>query len=274
MSLWFLCAHLRPADKQHINQLLRDERFEGEAHYIDFDARARFGHLPALHGDWTAYGRLLVPSLIAADTCLYLDADLVINLDIRQLQHVLLDGHLLAAASGCAVAESLDRTFFIDSLGWTPAIPYFNSGVVLFNSKLWRKQRADDQWSKLALAHGPALISHDQTILNAICGGHFLVLPDELNNAWYPARPQPPGSNQSVIHFVGSPKPWDVLGRALHRGYDVWQVYHTQQWHKQYGGLTFEKLGRYWKIRRSILKNILGQWPSMANATKKAPASF
>lgn len=274
MSLWFLCAHLWPTDKQHIDELLRDEQFQGEVHYIDFDAKARFGHLPALHGDWTAYGRLLVPSLIAADTCLYLDADLVVNLDIRQLQHLLLDGHLLAAVSGCAVAESLDGAFFTDRLGWAPTIPYFNSGVVLFNSKLWRTQRADDQWLKLVLVHGPALVSHDQTILNAICGGRFLVLLDEFNNAWPPVRPQPLGAHQSVIHFVGSPKPWDVFGRTLHEGHGAWQVYHTQQWHKQYGGLTFEKLDRYWKIRRSILKNILAQWPPKANAPKKVPASF
>ena len=79
-----------------------------------------------------AYGRLLIPKLIAADTCLYLDADLIINHDIRQLQHLILDGYLLAAVKGYVVAEALDGDFFIDKLSWGPTTPYFNSGVVIF----------------------------------------------------------------------------------------------------------------------------------------------
>ncbi|RYG00415.1 MAG: glycosyltransferase family 8 protein, partial [Chitinophagaceae bacterium] len=91
LVLWFLCSNFESKHKDSIKRLLHGERFEGQLIFIDFDARKRFGHLGSLHGDWTTYGRLLIPEYIDRDVVLYLDADLIISVDILNLADFDLD---------------------------------------------------------------------------------------------------------------------------------------------------------------------------------------
>lgn len=256
LKLWFLCADFRAQDKDNISQLLKSEGFKGAVEFIDFDAKAIFGHLRSLHGDWTAYGRLLIANHVKSDSALYLDADLVILLDILTLKNFEFEGAILAAVYGCVISWALDGSFFINHLKWSPNESYFNSGIVLFNLKKWREANIEAKWKELAEKYPEDLISHDQTLLNAVCEGHFARLSTQFNNPWYPGDEKPEGADVSIIHFVGSPKPWDIFGRYIHKGNKIFKAYNTPTWEKEYGKLTMEKIGRTWKIKKSIFKHL------------------
>jgi lipopolysaccharide biosynthesis glycosyltransferase len=256
LKLWFLCTDFKKEDKSNISQLLINEHFPGTTVFIDFDAKDIFGRLPALHGDRTIYGRLLIPKVLNSDYALYLDADLVVSVDVMQLKNFDFQGHFLAAVYGSAVSQQLDKSFFLDELHCSPDLPYFNSGVILFNLKLWREKDIESEWKRLADKYSSHLISHDQTLLNSLCLGMFARLPGSFNNPWFPGNKEPQVAGASIIHFVGAPKPWDYFGQFIHKGYHTWKAYNIPFWQAAYSKLTITKLKRTWEIRRSILRNI------------------
>lgn len=255
LKLWFLCSELKERDKSNLRQLLRDERFKGSVEFVDFNARQNFGHLRSLHGDWTAYGRLLIPDIVKSDNALYLDSDLIINTDILELRNFTTD-KILSAVYGSEVIYSLENPFFIQKLRWKPDTAYFNSGVLIFNIHAWQANNINEKVKKIADQYPNEFISADQTLLNAICEGDFAHLPKKFNVAWYPGEPQAVNIDKAIIHFVGSPKPWDLFGKIIHLGYNTWKEYNTPFWESQYGSTTAGKLRRTWKIRMSILRHL------------------
>jgi lipopolysaccharide biosynthesis glycosyltransferase len=256
LKLCFLCSDMHENDKNNINHLLRIEEFSGSATYVDFDAKEIFGHLRSLHGDWTGYGRLLIEKYIQSDIALYLDADLVVCTDVLKIKNFDFQGKILAAVRGSTVSWALERTFFIEKLKFRPETDYFNSGVVLFNLKEWKAVDAGTKWKIIAEKYPNELLSIDQTLLNAVCEGNFAHLPPEFNNPWYPGKEEPENAENSIIHFVGSPKPWDIFGKIIHEGYKIWNAYNTTVWKNAYSKITLNKLKRTWKIKNSLLRQL------------------
>lgn len=256
LTFWFLCSELTERDKANVRKLLDSENFKGNIEFADFDAKRSFGHLRSLHGDWTAYGRLLIADIVPMDVALYLDADLVINLDILSLKEFRLDDQLVGAVFGSLIVHTLDKLFFINQLGWRDDKRYFNSGVVIMNLQKWRSDNVEKQWKDLANKFKDDLVSHDQTVLNALCGGNFAQLPKEFNMPWGANKPKPELADKSILHFVGSPKPWDLFGKYAHNGYQCWNNYNTPFWKTEYGKMTPDKWSRTWNIRRSLFRSM------------------
>lgn len=259
LKLYFLCSSLDQSDKNNINSLLIKEVFTGEIYFIDFDPVKLFGHLNSLHGDYTNYGRLLIPGLIKNDTALYLDSDLIILVDILLLKNYDFKGEVIAATFGCQIKYALDHAFFEKRLNWNAEMEYFNSGVLLFNLRKWRENAMDDKWKELADKYPKELISHDQTLLNAICKGSFAHLDSSFNTLWEPGIQIPKNSRLGILHFSGSPKPWDVSGKFVHKGYSTWLAYNSVDWNKNYSKISALKLSRSWKIKKSIFRHMIRQ---------------
>ena len=148
----------------------------------------------------------------------------------------------------------IDKDLFINDLKWSVEQGYFNAGVLLFNLKKWRESNMEAKWKDLAEKYPEQLISHDQTLLNALCEGNFAHLSPVFNNPWYPDSEKPEDADNSIIHFVGSPKPWDLFARNIHKGNKTWNAFTTNTWRKQYSKIKMDKIIRTWKIRRSMLK--------------------
>lgn len=260
LKLWFFCSECKPIHKAAIKRLLQQQDFLGEQEFPDFDAKRLFGHLRSLHGDWTGYGRLLIPEYISADRALYLDSDLLVLLDVLQLAAFDFDGHVLAAAGGGEARYAMEHAFLLGELGIAPQVPYFNSGVLLLNLSAWREQNLQQAWQSLANKYPTQWLAIDQTILNALVCGRFAQLAPVFNNAWYPGETQPPNASQSILHFVGSPKPWDYFGRFLHGGHSLWKEYNPKGWEGQIQISIPAKLRRTWKIKNSIAGKLKQKW--------------
>lgn len=253
LKIYILCSNLSITDKNNINELLKTENFGGESVLIDYDAYKVFKSLRGFNGDYTTYGKLLIARLVKEDVVLYLDSDLIINLDVLELEFFDFQEKAIAAVFGSKVKHVLDRSFLIDKQQWHEDTAYFNAGIILFNLSKWRQEGIDKRWEAMTQTYPSEFISHDQTILNALSKGSFRRLPAKFNVAWKPGRTLLK-TDEKIIHFLGSPKPWDIMGPTLHSGYDLWNTYDSANWKDIYCGISLRRIRRAWKIRRSILQ--------------------
>ncbi len=257
LTLHFLCSDVSPKHKNNIQSLLQAEGYRGNTEFHDFDAPKTFGHLVSLHGNWTTYGKFLIPDLVNAEYVLYLDTDLLVLADVLKLQDIRFTDHFLAAAPRGPFKNALENKFLVDKLGLSGEARCFNAGVLLLNLKVWKEKNIHAQVEKLCKEYPMDFQSADQTVLNAICAGTFHHLESRFNNIWTPEQ-QPASETDNVIfHFAGSPKPWDFFGKIIHSGHTIWAGYDTNFWDAKYKKLTFAKLHRTWKIRRSLAKHYL-----------------
>lgn len=262
LKLWFLCAGLTEKDKDQIRILLNTEKFRGVYAFLDFDPMEEFGSFSTLHGDRTTYGRLLLADLIDAEELLYLDADLVVEVNVLELENFDFEGHILAAVGGGRFKYVLGSQFYSGKPGLSPEFEYFNAGILLLNLREWRLQQIKKQCLDIALKYKDELPSHDQSILNILCAGNFAKLPPNYNCAWYPDKPKPEVSEKMIFHFVGSPKPWDLFGSFIHTGYNTWKKYLDHSWSIAFKGAMTEDIVRAWNIRRSYIRTFRNKFSS------------
>jgi lipopolysaccharide biosynthesis glycosyltransferase len=254
LSLWFLAMDLNLEDKENIVQLLEKENFKGKHLILDFNPNSEFGEFNSLHGDWTTYGKFLLPEIINEERVLYLDADLVVELDVLDAEEVDLKGYAIGAKYGSMLKFALDGAFITKAFGLPPESDYFNAGILLFNLQMWRSEKIKDFCLSLARKYPNELVSHDQTILNAAFSGSFARLPENYNCAWNANGQKPQVAQKMIIHYAGSPKPWDIGGKIIHAGYNTWIKYLDSDWSKSYYRITSKSLKRLWKIRRSYVR--------------------
>lgn len=255
INIYILCADLNQNDKENICRLLFRYGLTKVA-LIDFNPKEHFGSFKSLQGDWTPYGRLLLQDYILDDTVLYLDADLVVELDVLSLEGFDFQGKAIAAVNGGHIRYSLENIFFCDEIGINPESASFNSGILLMNLKVWRENDITNQCFTFGRSYPNKLKSADQTILNGLFAGNFAYLPDECNLAWY-AHSNKPLGKKAILHFVGSPKPWDLFGRYFHKGFLVWKSYLDVTWEKAYYNHNYNDFLRVWHIRKSYARSFI-----------------
>lgn len=257
LSIWILCSDLKEADKIEIKRLLVAEKFQGNLNILDVDFKSHFGQFRSLHGDWTAYGRLLLPSvLMNVSKVLYLDSDLVVEVDVLELEDINLGNYPLAAVVGAQIKHALEHDLFLSEFALTPEDKYFNSGVLFINLGFWRDNNIYQECRRIAFKYSNRLLAVDQTILNALFSSNFKILPEKFNCPWYADRERPTKAKDMILHYVGSPKPWDIGGKFLHIGFANWVYYLDVKWRKDYFKYDLGSWLRAWRIRRSLFKII------------------
>ena len=160
--------------------------------------------------------RLALPDLLPQDVkrVIYLDADVVVQLDIRELWDADLKGNALAAC--------LDAPETQASLPWPCRIHrveperYFNAGVLLFHLEKIRKEHDLAREAIRFLRENPQCTLSDQDALNALFADSYLSLSHRFNcftNRLSPDTVIPSG----IFHFAGcspsfeAPAWWDSL---------------------------------------------------------------
>ncbi|PVY38673.1 glycosyltransferase family 8 protein [Pontibacter virosus] len=257
LKLWFVCADMKDNEKLQIVKLLKMEGFSGTYSYVNYNPKLHFGAFPSLHGDWTAYGRLLLANLLEEDQVLYLDSDLIVEEDVLKVEAFDFVGHILAAVGGGQFKYTLGNKFYIKTVGMPPEAEYFNSGVLLLNLKAWRQVDVFSRCVEIARKYPVELPSHDQSLLNIICSGNFAKLPPSFNCEWEAYESEPQVADKMILHFIGSPKPWDPLGFILHNGYSKWLKYADKEWSAFFQQITIAELVRVWHIRKSYIRTVL-----------------
>lgn len=170
------------------------------------------------------YGRWLLAELLPSslDRVIYLDTDLIVQHDLRQLVDELPEGVAVAAAPDMPFDACKLATYFLyyrphhRSLGIsTRRGETFNTGVLVLSLETWRRQAMTDQLIRardLMLAKGLSLRTQDQDVMNVVLAGsiHFLSPLWNVTPLFLPANflADPGLGRAKILHFVTSPKPW------------------------------------------------------------------
>ena len=151
------------------------------------------------------------------DRVLYLDPDVVVRGPLRPLIELPMGDALFAAASH--IGELLHR-INERRLDMEEDSPYINSGVMLMNLALLRKEQDTDAVFAYMEAHRSRLILPDQDIISGLYGGRILPLDPFCYNMTerlfaFRRRPgdRPLDINAVrryavIIHYCGRNKPW------------------------------------------------------------------
>ncbi len=148
------------------------------------------------------YVRFFVPDFIPQhiSRILYLDADMVVNVDISELWNINIGEYVIGAA--------IDRAKVVSStwagipnykeLGLHPDTKYFNAGLQIINAFKWRSENITERLMKCKLDNEAFLKFNDQYCLNVVFANNWY----ELSSKWncFPDSTEP---NPYLIHFIG-----------------------------------------------------------------------
>ena len=257
VSLTIFIQDITEAELADLTGTISDAGGVGALKFQEADA-SEFKDLKTLHGEWMIYLRLLLPRLLPeAKTILYLDSDLVVDTDACAFFDHDLGTSALGAVDGAAVDWTLDRKF-LKLVGLTGSDRTFNSGVLLFNVDLWKKLGLVDRALEMARTYSEVLTSHDQSVLNAMFSRDFYKIPNQYNFGVAP-EDKPLAPADCIYHFVGSPKPWDPLGKYFHGNWNIWNSVIVNTRFK-WNDFLAHHLGAYckrgWTLRRSYLRTL------------------
>lgn len=174
--------------------------------------------------------RFLPPEL---DRVLYLDPDILVLNPVRELYELPMGRYLYAAAYHTLLAVPELNKLRLNSFDMEE---YYNSGVLLMNLELLRREADEEQIFAFAEEHRMQLVLPDQDILNALYAKRILALDEKKYNydARYYAHYRFSSSgaydmsrvlHETVfLHFCGKKKPWkkDYNGKfeALYKHYE------------------------------------------------------
>lgn len=171
-----------------------------------------------------AYFRLDIPTVLPEEVrkAIYLDCDLIVLQDIRALWDIDLGGFPLGAVEDLGVLASANKKRNKQEVfGWEEKYSYFNSGVLLLDLDLWRKE--DYTNTLLELLAKKHYRHHDQDALNELFMGKWQKLPLRWNvipPVWhmnlliiqqrkYRQQAKQAVRDRAILHYAGGYKPWE-----------------------------------------------------------------
>ncbi|MBR7025853.1 MAG: glycosyltransferase family 8 protein [Selenomonadaceae bacterium] len=149
--------------------------------------------------------RLFIPKLLPDEKkAIYLDADIIVNLDITELWQTDLENHPLAV-----VLESEDgaipaRYSKLVIEGFVKGENYFNSGVLLMNLEVLREEEENINAGIKFKSKHPEWWLYDQEVLNYCFETRTFALPLKFNNMIKERRKQ--GNffvGEEIYHYAG-----------------------------------------------------------------------
>ena len=152
--------------------------------------------------------RLLVPQIIPSDIekIIYLDSDIVVNIDIKELWQVELGEKILAGVPeilSFKTVGNMNRFFRLCAEGFVKPEDYFNAGVLVMNLNLLRGEEA-------AIFDGFYFTQKyrqrgyfDQDILNYCFTSRTLKLPAKFNKFTKDVRSEKEPLTKKIYHYSG-----------------------------------------------------------------------
>lgn len=230
VQLHVLETKLTSSDIELINKLNELENICVNIIHLDATVFQNFKEMK--HLSVAAYYRLVIPDVLpeSIDKCIYLDTDIVVNADISELwEKPIGDKYVLATTDETIriVSHPYGITKY-QEMGLEKDTEYFNSGVMVFNLPLWRKDNITQQLLQNVTEYGEYNQLCDQDSLNAILAEKWTSFGREWNfqvtlavpkkgvengqNIILKGRPNfiknSIGGEPKIIHFTSDEKPW------------------------------------------------------------------
>ncbi|WP_152398618.1 glycosyltransferase family 8 protein [Paenibacillus cellulositrophicus] len=162
---------------------------------------------------WGSLYRLLLPAVVPAERVIYLDCDVMVNMDITELWEIDLNGGYLGAIHDQGIHGIAE---VVAVQGLNPET-YFNSGVLVFDLNAIRQHVTWFEEILNFFRAFPGTSMPDQDCLNHVFGGNCLLLDQRFN--WFYVPGAEMDLQQKIVHFAGDMKCWDPLspGYALYQ---------------------------------------------------------
>jgi lipopolysaccharide biosynthesis glycosyltransferase len=211
------------------------ERWKQSVSFIDVSEQilcigAYLGKVPTTLSRGALF-RLLTPKLLSVPKVIYLDCDIVVNLDLAELWTMPIGDFSLATVKDPWVPYYGPNERIRSRIMHYVPEEYFNSGVLLMNL-----QRIREKYDLVRDAHRfftryvHVATYVDQDCLNALFVKD-VVFMDERFNRMLPMLPNDPNLNNSIIHFTGL-KPWKVPENS-DRAHLFWRTFSESEWSDQ-----------------------------------------
>jgi lipopolysaccharide biosynthesis glycosyltransferase len=202
VKIGYIGKTLSHANRELIQSFCNQLSIEVHLKEFTFEYKVKTSNLPI-----QAYIRLLWLDLLD-ESFLWLDAD---TLPLANWQTVF--DNPIDNKSNVVIRAAIDSDIVKSRLAQFPGNlaytrggkRYFNSGIFMANSKLWKQNKFHEEWPKVAANHKTlGFTHHDQDVLNYLAFQNSDVLDPSFN------RLVMQGSflDQKILHFTGQPKPW------------------------------------------------------------------
>ena len=167
-----------------------------------------------------AYYRILLPEILSEDIdkVLYLDCDIIVLGNVKELFEIELNDKALAACQDASPYTNLHRR----QLGLDLKEKAFCSGLMVINLGYWRRTGAEEKLIEYSKREREVVYLHDQDSLNYVFKNQWYVLPYKwgvaplsiavLDNSQKSFDIEEYVFNPGVIHYASPAKPW----------FDVW----------------------------------------------------
>lgn len=152
--------------------------------------------------------RLFIPELFQSDInkIIYLDSDIIVNLDIKKLWQIDLDDKIFAAAieeEGTNIPAKNYLTLCRE--GIVDGSDYFNAGIMLINLKKFRQETVRLIEGIQFIADHPQYTNRDQDILNYCFSKDTLKLPKDFNRFVIHSRKERDGRvDDRILHYIST----------------------------------------------------------------------
>ncbi len=240
------------------------------------------------HVNHLTYYRLLLPELLpnSLDKVLYLDSDLLVRHDVRELWELPLGEAWALAVQDCA-APYFDSTICAPNIercqpylaavrpianyreqGFSPASPYLNGGVLIINLNEWRQNDATERMLSCLHKNSEFVLFWDQYALNVLLcdrwkqldlrwnqGSHVYRYPDSDHSPFSAVQYEQIKNDPYIVHFTSPEKPWHALGRHPFRE-EYFQVLDRTDWNG-WRPTTADAVREYFARFRKQLKDAI-----------------
>lgn len=214
---------LTEAQKNRLTRLVA--LFNGSKIFFHQPIRRNLENIPIhLHFSIANFDRIYLPEILSHfnQPILYIDADTIFRADVNEIFTLFSSEFPLAACQDYlgTIFNPATRIENPQRFGFEPNNRYFNSGLLMINSSIWRERELSRQLAHFCSANPETLFLADQSAMNIVFRNQVQFFPPEWNvqtvhpniltKVWdLPFIPQN-HSQAKMIHFTTELKPWNT----------------------------------------------------------------
>jgi lipopolysaccharide biosynthesis glycosyltransferase len=182
---------------------------------------------------YAIFAKFDIPNLIKENRVIYLDSDIVLIKDIKNLWDSFNNQYPLMAIANPAYSYWKDK----EVLGLAHHEKTLNSGVLLLNNEVIRRDNDVPRLFEFMNQNHELLKLPDEAAFNSVFHNRWLELPPwfNLTTLFYRRNYRTIGiskemyteimQKKTVVHFTGQDKPWSIL--SPHPDNWIWRKYYT-----------------------------------------------
>lgn len=186
----------------------------------------------SIFGSHMTYARTVVPEIIDLPIVLYADADMIFLSDPADLVEEFIAKRSekqfigMVAQNKFEDAPPRERQLLLSKPNASPLSAYYHASVAVIDANMYKTSKILTQIVD-AVRHPEkrsCLYNSDQTLWNYVISDESICsLDHRWNQLAYPNGSALPGEpKDGIVHFIGSPKPWDLAAEFFHVNAHLW----------------------------------------------------